>query len=138
VSPSGFLDTNILLYSVSRVGGDLPKREIALALLEQPSWSLSVQVLQEFYVQATRPSGSVRMPHDVACDLIQGWQRFHVEPMTVALLNDALTIKERHRLSYWDSAILAAARACGCAEVLSEDMAHGSRIAGLRILNPFR
>jgi predicted nucleic acid-binding protein len=51
-----FLDTNILLYSISTDPTEAAKRAIAIALLEADDVALSVQVLQEFYVQATRPT----------------------------------------------------------------------------------
>jgi predicted nucleic acid-binding protein len=53
-------------------------------------------------------------------------------------MSEALRIKERHQLSYWDAAIVAAARALGCREVYSEDMAHGRDVEGTIIVNPFR
>jgi predicted nucleic acid-binding protein len=53
-------------------------------------------------------------------------------------MGDAFDIKARTGLSYWDAAIIAAARALGCGELLSEDMQHGRRIAAVKIVNPFR
>jgi predicted nucleic acid-binding protein len=53
------------------------------------------------------------------------------------VLQAALAIKERHGLSYWDSAILAAARAAGCREVWSEDLAGGHDYDGVGVVNPF-
>lgn len=50
----------------------------------------------------------------------------------------ALEIKAQHGFSYWDSAIVAAARALGCQELFSEDLSHGQQIGGLTIVNPFR
>jgi len=50
----------------------------------------------------------------------------------------ALEIKAMYRLSYWDAAIVAAARALGCRELLSEDMTHGREVEGVTIINPFR
>jgi len=50
----------------------------------------------------------------------------------------ALDIKAAHGLSYWDAAILAAARASGCRELLTEDMSHGREVEGVLIVNPFR
>jgi len=41
-------------------------------------------------------------------------------------------------LSYWDAAIVAAARVLGCRELLSEDMSHGREFEGVIIKNPFR
>jgi predicted nucleic acid-binding protein len=58
--------------------------------------------------------------------------------MTVPLVTDALEIKARHEISYWDAAIVAAARALACREILTEDLAHGHSVAGVAIRNPFR
>lgn len=133
-----FLDTNILLYSVSRNPNERVKRDIAEHLLSGRDNALSVQVLQEFYVQATRATRPGALTHDIAVNLIRTWLRFQVQNMTVSVMGDALDIKARAGLSYWDAAIIAAARVLGCAELLSEDMSHGRKIAGVTIINPFR
>jgi len=133
-----FLDTNILLYSVSSAQNERTKRETAERLLLEPDNALSVQVLQEFYVQATRPTRAARLSHETAVRLIGTWLRFPVQSMTVAVMSDALDIKAAAGLSYWDAAIVAAAKALGCRELFSEDMAHGRDIGGVRIVNPFR
>jgi predicted nucleic acid-binding protein len=133
-----FLDTNILLYSISRDPAETAKRERAIALLERDGGALSVQVLQEFYVQATRPTRPDPLPHEIAVALIQTWTRFRVQEITLSILTGALEIKSAHGFSYWDSAIVAAARALGCRELYSEDMSHGREIEGLVIINPFR
>ena len=96
-----------------------------------------MQVLQEFYVQAVRPTRTGRLTHQQAVAFIQKWLRFRVQAITVPVFRSALAIKERHGLSYWDSAILAAAQAAGCKEVWSEDLAHGRQYDGLRVTNPF-
>ena len=133
-----FIDTNILLYSISRDPTEAPKREIAIALLDAADIALSVQVLQEFYVQATRVTRQDALPHDVAVGLLRTWLRFKVQEITLPVMIAACEIKAIHRLSYWDAAIVAAARAIGCRELLSEDMAHGREIEGVTIKNPFR
>jgi predicted nucleic acid-binding protein len=133
-----FLDTNILLYSVSSAQNERTKRETAERLLLEPDNALSVQVLQEFYAQATRPTRAARLTHETAVRLIGTWLRFPVQSMTVAVMSDALDIKAAAGLSYWDAAIVAAAKALGCRELFSEDMAHGRDIGGVRIVNPFR
>ena len=133
-----FLDTNVLLYSISRDPAEVGKREIAEGLLDADDMALSVQVLQEFYVQATRATRTDALPHDIAAGLIRTWMRFKVQEITLPVMVGALEIKAAHRLSYWDAAIVAAARALGCRELLSEDMAHGREVEGVRIVNPFR
>jgi len=133
-----FFDTNVLIYSISRDPAEATKRERALALLERDDGALSIQVLQEFYVQATRPTRPHRVPHEIAVDLLTGWSRFRVQDMTLAILNAALEIGAAHRFSYWDSAVIAAARALGCRELYTEDMSHGREVEGVLIINPFR
>ena len=132
-----FLDTNILLYTISREPAERAKKAVAIELLDRTDAGLSVQVLQEFYVQATRPTRGDRISHADASDLIEAWTRFEVQPITLDVLMAALDIKQRHGLSYWDSAIVASALALGCRELYTEDMQHGLVINGLRLINPF-
>ena len=138
MSPRHFLDTDVLLYSISRDPTETAKRERAIALLELDDGALSVQVLQEFYVQATRSTRPDPLPHDIAAGLIATWTRFRVQEITLSILTGALQIKATHGFSYWDSAIIAAARALGCRELYSEDMSHGREVEGIVIINPFR
>ncbi len=138
MSARRFLDTNILLYSISRAPEEATKRERAIALIDAGDCALSVQVLQEFYVQATRATRPDSLPHDLAAGLIRTWLRFPVQDTTVSVLHGAFEIKEAHGFSYWDSAIIAAARAQGCQELMSEDMSHGREVDGVTIINPFR
>jgi predicted nucleic acid-binding protein len=138
MSATRFLDTNILLYSISQAPDEAHKRERAIALLDRHDCGLSVQVLQEFYVQATRATRADALPHDLAAGLVRAWQRFPVQETTIAVLNGALDIHAAYGFSYWDSAIIAAARALGCRELCSEDMSHGREIEGILIVNPFR
>jgi predicted nucleic acid-binding protein len=133
-----FFDTNILLYSISRDPAEAEKRDRAIALLDRDDGALSVQVLQEFYVQATRATRPDRLPHDIAAGLVAAWARFRVQQITLSILNGALEIRVAHGLSYWDSAIIAAARALGCREPYSEDLSHGRQIEDIVIINPFR
>lgn len=133
-----FLDTNVLLYSISQHPAEAAKRDIAIDLLDADDIALSVQVLQEFFVQATRATRADAIAHAVAVGLIRTWLRFTIQDLTLPVMLEALEIKAQHRLAYWDAAIVAAARALGCDELLSEDLSHGRIIEGMRIRNPFR
>ncbi|MGO9681983.1 MAG: PIN domain-containing protein [Beijerinckiaceae bacterium] len=133
-----FLDSNILLYSISRDPAEATKRDRAVALIDAGGNALSVQVLQEFYVQATRPTRRDALPHDIAVGLIETWLRFPVQETSVAIMTSALEAKAKYGLSYWDAAIVAAARALGCRELYSEDMTHGRNVDRVTIINPFR
>ncbi len=136
--PPRFLDTNIFLYSISGDPSEVAKRDAAIALLDDDNSALSIQVLQEFYVQATRSTRRDAIPHQLAVELIQTWLRFKIQEITLSVMQNALKIKSMHNLSYWDASIVAAARALGCRELLSEDMSHGREIEGVTITDPFR
>ena len=133
-----FFDTNVLLYSISTAPAEAAKRRRAIELLERNDGALSVQVLQEFYWQATRPKRPDALPHDVAVGFIEAWIRFDVQDLTLPVMMAALEISARHRFSYWDSAIIAAARAVGCRVLYTEDLTHDQVVEGVRIVNPFR
>jgi predicted nucleic acid-binding protein len=126
------------LYSISRDPAEAAKRERAIALLDRDDGALSVQVLQEFYTQATRPTRPDRLSHDIAAGLVAAWTRFRVQPITLPLMTAALEISAAHGFSYWDSAIIAAARALGCTELYTEDLSHGREVGGMTIIDPFR
>lgn len=132
-----FVDTNVLLYAVSTDPSERKKAERARALLNGDDLALSVQVLQEFYVQATRPTKKDRLHHEQASQLIEAFLRFPVQETTVSVLCAALDTARRFRISYWDAAIVEAARAIGCTTVLSEDLTHGQDYGGVRVTNPF-
>jgi predicted nucleic acid-binding protein len=133
-----FLDTNMLLYSISRDPTETTKHDRAVALIDAGDNALSVQVLQEFYVQATCPTRPDPLSHDIAAGLIRTWLHFKVQETSVSIMTAALEIKVGHGLSYWDAAIVAAARALGCRELYSEDMNHGREIDRVTVINPFR
>jgi predicted nucleic acid-binding protein len=133
-----FLDTNVLLYSISSDPDEAEKRKRAIELIDGGDAVLSVQVLQEFYVQATRVTRADRLDHELATSFIRTWLRFPVVVTTPELLESALALCLRHRLSYWAAATVAAAASAGCEELLTEDLAHGAVLAGVRVVDPFR
>ncbi len=137
MSVSRFFDTNILLYAYDV---DAPeKRAVALRLVEQ-AWlspgttSVSVQVLQEFQVNLEKHG----VPRAEAAQLIMDYARWPVVDNTLALLLAAMELQARWQLSLWDANILAAARASGASELITEDFSHGQDYGGVRAINPFR
>ncbi|MBX3030959.1 MAG: PIN domain-containing protein [Chloroflexi bacterium] len=133
-----FVDTNVLLYGISRDASESGKAARAQSLLRDRDLGLSVQVLQEFYVQATRPTRPDALTHGQASGLVESFLRFRVQSVDVRLMRAALVTRDRYRLSYWDAAIIEAARALGCGVVLSEDLAHGQDYGGVQVVDPFR
>ena len=133
-----FVDTNVLLYAVSTAPEEHSKALAARAILDRTDLALSVQVLQEFYVQATRAGRADPLTRGQASALLESWLRFEVQDVTVPLMRAAVETAARYRISYWDAAIIEAARALGCDVVLSEDLSDGQDYAGVRVENPFR
>jgi predicted nucleic acid-binding protein len=132
-----FVDTNVLLYAASTAPDERAKATAAREILEAEDLALSVQVLQEFYVQATRPARTERLTHDQAASLVEAFLRFPVQENTVALMRAALQTGQRFRISCWDAAVVEAARSLGCDTLLSEDLGHGTDYDGVRVVNPF-
>lgn len=132
-----FADTNVLLYTISRDLLEQEKVARAKELLASRDIALSVQVLQEFYVQATRKSRADGLTHEQATSLVDSFRRFPVQETTIGVMLSAMSTRQRFGVSYWDAAILEAARALGCEVVLSEDLSEGQDYAGVRVENPF-
>jgi predicted nucleic acid-binding protein len=132
-----FVDTNVLLYAVSRDPEEQDKAARANDLLAARDLALSVQVLQEFYVQATRAGRPDPLTHEQASRLVESFLRFPVQDITTGLMLAAAATCQRFGISYWDAAILEAARSLGCDVVLSEDLSDGQDYAGVRVENPF-
>jgi predicted nucleic acid-binding protein len=133
-----FIDTNVLLYAISRDPAEQDKAKRANAILSEHDLGLSVQVLQEFYVQATRTSRNGAITHGQAVRLIESFCRFPVQDVTREIMTAALNARQRFQLSYWDASIIEASRVLGCEVVLSEDLNDGQDYAGVRVTNPFR
>ena len=133
-----FVDTNVLIYAHDLDAGLKHNRAVSIVsdLWEKENGILSVQVLQEFYVNVTRKISRPLTPAS-ARGLIQNYLAWHVEtnePSTVLLASE---IGERNLLSFWDALIVASASKAGADRILSEDLNHGQVIEGILIENPF-
>ncbi len=133
-----FVDTNVLLYAISRDPHEQDKARRANDILAGRDLALSVQVLQEFYVQATREGRPDPITHEQAVELVESFMRFPVAAITSEVMLAAFATRRRFGMSYWDAAILEAGRSLGCGIVLSEDLNDDQDYAGIRVENPFR
>ena len=95
-----FVDTNVLLYAISGDPAEQDKAKRANDILAGRDLALSVQVLQEFYVQATRASRPDPVSHRQAVLLIESFRRFQVQDLTSGIALAALDARQRFRLSY--------------------------------------
>jgi predicted nucleic acid-binding protein len=133
-----FFDTNVLAYAYDR--SETRKQPVAQARLEvlwrDRTGALSTQVLQEFYIVATRKLATP-MHRTTARKIVGLYAEWPVVQVDVPLILAASELEERHTLSFWDALILEAARRAGATRLLTEDLQAGRRIGGVRIENPF-
>jgi predicted nucleic acid-binding protein len=131
------LDTNILLYAISKQRGDQAKRSRAIELMQEANWATSTQVLQEFYVNATR--GKVaNLSVEQAKDAVEVILASRVcVGMDAETLRTAIEIHQRHQISYWDAAVIATAVIVNAGTLYSEDLNHGQTYDGVIVVNPF-
>jgi len=133
-----FVDSNVLLYAHD--ASETEKRPIARALLEDlwasRSGVVSTQVLQEFYVVATRKFAPP-MSRQEAREIVALYATWPVVQIDVGLILDAASVEERFQLSFGDALIVEAARRGGAMRLATEDLQSGSEIAGVAIENPF-
>lgn len=131
-----FLDTNFLVYCFSN--NEPEKRQKCLDLLEQSKtgvkFVLSTQVLNEF---AAVMIGKFKQDPMSIKAILNDLALFEVVPIDVNLIKDAIDIHTLHRISYWDSLILCAAKSARCHTIITEDLHHGGSIVGVQIKNPF-
>ncbi|MXW74393.1 MAG: PIN domain-containing protein [Chromatiales bacterium] len=132
-----FVDTNVLMYAVSEDPAEAGKRERARDVLSERDLAVSVQVLQEFYFQATRPARARRLSSESALRFLEPILLFRIQAMTPDVFLDAVDISRRFQLSYWDGAIIAAAQALDCEAIYTEDLNPGQHYGAVRALNPF-
>jgi predicted nucleic acid-binding protein len=137
--PKTFVDTNILIYAEDADAGAKHERAKAriLSLWASGEGAVSIQVLQEFYVNVTRKVKKPLKPK--AAEIIVGeYLSWTVVENTRDMLRDAIALCQRSKLSFWDAMVVQAAISAGASTLLSEDLNHGQRFASVQVQNPFR
>jgi predicted nucleic acid-binding protein len=131
-----FLDTNVLVYADD--SRDSRKQARARAsmevLIESERAVLSTQVLQEYFVAATRKLG---MAAELARARVELFARLDVVPVRSGHIVEAIDLHRLHGFSFWDALVLRSAAVAGCGQLLTEDLTHGQVVGGVRIENPF-
>ncbi len=131
-----FIDTNVLVYAHDCDAGekhDTAKHLVAAAWRKAVWPCVSVQVLQELYVNLHRKGVSSEEARETALDYAQ-WP---VAENTIPLLESGIAEMSRWQLSFWDGLILAAARHLGATVIYTENLSHTQDYGGIRAVNPF-
>jgi predicted nucleic acid-binding protein len=137
MSDKTFVDTNVLIYAHdvdARARHETAKR-VLLELWGGRTGALSMQVLQEFYINVTR-----KIAHPISKEsarLVIGSYASWCVQTTHAEISTAFRIEDESRIGFWDALIVAAALKSGAKRILSEDLNAGQKIEGIRIENPF-
>jgi predicted nucleic acid-binding protein len=133
------VDTNVLVYAYDVTDKIKQERatEVLARLAAEGVGVLSTQILGEFFVNATRklsPALTLAEAQRSVNSYIRSWS---IVVQTSATVDEAMRGVRRHQFSYWDGLIWATARLSGITVVLSEDFSDGSRVEGVRFVNPF-
>jgi predicted nucleic acid-binding protein len=137
MSDKTFVDTNVLIYAHdvdAKSKHEVAKRVLA-ELWSERTGVLSMQVLQEFYVNVTRKI-ALPLSNEVARMVVNSYAIWCIET-TPAELSSAFRIEDESRIGFWDALIVAFALKCGASRILSEDLNAEQMIAGIRLENPF-
>lgn len=134
-----FLDTNIFVYSVDP--SDPRKAQIAVRLIREAvvvqNGCTSYQTVQEFLNVALKKFASVMTQESSAIYVKNQMGPIVAVESSMQLFADALEVKSRYKLSWYDSLIVAAALEATCEVLYTEDMQHGQRFGELVVTNPF-
>jgi len=132
-----FVDTNILIYAHDRSAQakHARARDLLRALWGMGGGGLSIQVLQEFYVNITRKVPQPLAP-STAAEIIADLAAWDIHSPSAHDVLDAIRLQQRYGLTFWDAMMLTSARELGCAVVWSEDLNAGQRYDGVLVVNP--
>ena len=133
-----FVDTNVLVYARDTTEPD--KQRVARIWLDQlwgeMSGRTSVQVLNEYYVTATRKLSHGLDRVDVLAD-VRDLKKWDPVTLTPTLMEIAWGIEDRFGFSWWDSLVVAAAQLVDADFLLTEDLQDGQDLDGVVVMNPF-
>jgi len=137
MSDKVFVDTNILVYAHDLSAGRRHDRARAVveSLWENETGVISTQVFQEFYVTITRKIKHPLHPAR-AREIIRNYLAWPIQINDPEMTIRASEIEEKHKLSFWDSMIIAAAMQMHAKKIITEDLNHGQIIEGIEIENP--
>jgi predicted nucleic acid-binding protein len=133
-----FVDTNILLYAYDATAGARHDRarELVGRLGGERTGAVSVQVLQEFYVNAV---AKIKQPlsTEAARQRLRALSRWTTHSPLAPDVLAATAISEDLQISFWDAMIVRSASELGCTRLWTENLDHGQTMLGVRVSNPF-
>jgi predicted nucleic acid-binding protein len=138
MSGRDFLDTNVLLYSLS--DSALAKRRVAQILITRAiagEFAISSQVLAEFTAVALSKFRDRFTPAQVT-DLLDTLNPIPLVTPDAEIVRRAVEAHAKYRIHFYDGMIVAAAERAGARQIFSEDLNAGQQYFGVVVTNPFR
>jgi predicted nucleic acid-binding protein len=139
VSATTFIDTSILVWTQDSQDARSQARAIERLRAESVTGlpTISTNVLGEYYVALTkrRAKEALMSPED-AGDRVRMAAQFNVVGVQKEHVIDALRLRKKHQLQFWDALNLATAKAAGCTLLLTADVQSAKVIEGVRFENP--
>jgi predicted nucleic acid-binding protein len=131
-----FFDTNVLLYADDEDAGKKRDRarEVIAEALGQGNGVVSTQVLQEYFVNATRKLG---LDPAKARSRLEIYLSFEVISVRVEHILAAVDLHRLRAISFWDALVATCASESGCERLLTEDLQHGAKLDRVLVENPF-
>jgi len=136
MSVEAVLDTNILIYALSKAPEDQQKSEASRELMRTVEFGTSLQILQEFY-HAARRKARLKITESAAERVLEALLRRPCQITTPALFTRARELCAETGIAYWDAAVVAAAESLGATVLYSEDLNPGQAYGSIRVINPF-
>jgi len=132
-----FIDTNVLVYALDKAEPE--KQEKARELLRKTENDrlgvISTQVLQEFYVVATR---KLKVKPELTKRIIRSLAKFEVVVINQPIIEKAIDISISNKISFWDALIVSSALVARCRVIWTEDLNHGQSINNIKIESPLQ
>jgi predicted nucleic acid-binding protein len=133
-----FVDTNVFIYAYDVTSAEKHQRarELISELWESGRGCLSIQVLQEFYVNLT-----LKVPHPLkpqeTTQIIDDLGQWRLHKPGLKSVIEAIHIQQRNKISFWDAMIICSAKELGCKIIWTEDLNPNQLYEGIKVVNPF-
>ena len=132
-----FIDTNVWIYALTEQ--DHARKKIAAELISktylEDTICVNAQVLKEFANFAFKRT---RKSADEINAMLKKMSSYSFVPDTKELVMQAVVLKERYDVGFYDSLMLSAANKAKCDVIYTEDLNSGQKYGTVTAINPFK
>ena len=132
-----FIDTNVWVYALTEQ--DHAKKKIAAELISktylEDTICVNAQVLKEFANFAFKRTKKSAVEINA---MLKKMASYSFVPDTKELVMQAVILKERYDVGFYDSLMLSAANKAKCDVIYTEDLNSGQKYGTVTAINPFK